>query len=147
MLTFPQSDSMLNKRGQLSNTINPANGMVTITAKASNLDTESNYSYNWFSSSIPSTIESEHRVSFDPESMSDGNYFVSVTLTDNQDAKITTRQYVTVKVSSVSNPINANQPIDQTNNSSGGSMTTNILMALSLIGLFRNVRKRRKRLS
>jgi beta-glucanase (GH16 family) len=141
---LPSITLNIEQNGQLSNTISPANGMVTITVKNANLDTESNYGYSWYSALLPSPIESEHIVSFNPESMSDGNYFVSVTLTDKQDATITTRKYVTVKVSSVNNPIKSTQSDDQTTNSSGASMTNKTLLALALIGLFRSHSRRRK---
>lgn len=111
--------------------INPANGPVTLSANLSNAITDNSYSYDWDIDRLPSAITIGNRVIFDPVSLEDGNYYVSVKLTDQQDPDYNDSDALTLKVKALT-PVSI-----ASENSSGGSINEFILALLSMLFLIR----------
>ncbi|MEH6452969.1 MAG: glycoside hydrolase family 16 protein [Psychromonas sp.] len=120
------------QNGQSITDINPNNGLVTLTAKSSNTIENNSYSYDWYTERLPSPIAEGNQVTFDPSSMEDGNYYTSVTLTDDQSPALTDRDALTLKV--VSAP---RETPSSSSDSSGGSLNQILLSCLALLCLFR----------
>lgn len=125
---LPQVGIGITQNGQTitDSKINPNNGPVTLSAKSSNTVTGNSYSYNWNTDSLPSPITTGQQVNFAPSSMADGYYYVSVTITDEQNSALTTREYVILEVSSADK-----------SSSSGGSVNQLLLGCLALLCIFR----------
>ncbi|MFT7422213.1 MAG: beta-glucanase (GH16 family) [Psychromonas sp.] len=115
----------ITQNGQTITDINPNDGSVTLNAKPSNTVTGNSYSYEWQTDRLPSPITTGQQVNFDPSSMDDGYYYVSVTITDEQNSALTKREYVVLEVSSPNTP------------SSGGSVNQLLLGCLVLLCIFR----------
>ncbi|ABM02412.1 glycoside hydrolase, family 16 [Psychromonas ingrahamii 37] len=130
---LPEVSIKITQNGYTITDINPDNGLVTLSAQTGNINADSSYSYDWYTSGLASPIITGNQINFDPSSMVNGYYYVSVILTDDQNPTQTDRDAQTLKVISesisTSNTINAN--------STGGSISAGILLFLGLLGLFR----------
>ena len=125
------------QNGQNITEISPSNGLVTLNAKSSNTITDSSYSYDWNTDRLPSPLTTDNQVSFDPSSMEDGYYYVSVILTDDQDPELTDNDSMILKVGSGSVDSSNSTDTDDSNSSSGGSLNLVLLACLGLLLLFR----------
>ncbi|GLS91248.1 hypothetical protein GCM10007916_23170 [Psychromonas marina] len=116
--------------------INPANGPVTLNANPSNLTSDTDYSYDWSIDKLPSAITIDDKVIFDPISMENGSYYVSVTLTDQQQSEYSDTDGLTlqVKASTTSEDASVTSPSES---SSGGSANQFFLATLALLCLVR----------
>jgi len=114
--------------------INPANGPVTLNANSNNLNTDRDYSYEWNIDRLPSAITLEDKVIFDPTSLLDGSYYVSVKLTDLQEPEYSDSDALTLKVKASTTTSPTPTPDES---SSGGSTNQLVLVCLALLCLFR----------
>lgn len=114
--------------------IDPADGPVTLSAEASNLQSDKEYSYDWNTDQLASPVTINDKVIFDPASMDDGNYDVSVKLTDQQDSEFTDSDTLTLQVKATTAPVITPTPTESSN---GGSTGQLFLITLSLLCLFR----------
>jgi len=117
----------MTQNGQNVSVISPVNGMVTLTSSVNNVD--SDYTLEWDVESLPSPIIDELTVSFDPSSMADGNYTVSVQLTGETDPSLSLSDDLSFTVATTDN-----------SSKSGGSMSYLLLACLGLTCLFRRQR-------
>jgi beta-glucanase (GH16 family) len=124
----------VSQRGVSVVEINPENGPVTLNANANNLNSETDYSYEWTIDKLPSAITLDDKVIFDPASMQDGSYDVSVKLTDQQQPEYNDSDALTLKVKASSTPTPTPIPSES---SSGGSTNQLVLVLLGVLCLCR----------
>jgi hypothetical protein len=79
----PQVSLSMSQNGIATSIIKPANGLVTISAAVSDTNTDDNFSVNWSLNQLPSPTESDLSVSFNPITMSEGDYSVAIEVTDD----------------------------------------------------------------
>jgi len=107
--------------------ITPENGMVVLTTSTNHVSDD--YTLEWNVDSLPSPIIDDFTVSFDPSSMADGDYTVSVQLTGDTDSSL-----------SLSDDLHFTVRTTDNSSKSGGSMNYLLLACLGLTFLFRRHR-------
>lgn len=79
----PQLTLSISQNGIASPIIEPASGIVTINADVSDANSNDSFTVNWNLDELPNPTESDLSVSFDPGSMSEGDYTVSIEVSDD----------------------------------------------------------------
>ncbi|UPW19545.1 family 16 glycosylhydrolase [Agarivorans sp. TSD2052] len=128
----PSVQLAISQSGAIGDEIDPDAGEVVITTQLDDSETD-NYTFEWQTDELPSPVISGQRVSFDPASMLDGSYSVSITVTD-QGSNLSGEAQLDFTVSSAVELPAA--PSD----SSGGS--SGLFALLSLFGLLLLRKKR-----
>jgi len=126
----------LNQASNLVTVIDPANGVVTITADVSDNEVDDQHRYDWtLSEGIPSPVINEGEVTFDPQSMTTNtSHSIELTVTDDGSPAMSTSQTLFVSVQAKAIAPTVIDPDD----SSGGALSY-IIIALGLVGLRRKL--------
>lgn len=135
--TAPEVNLSISQNGENRSTINPANGTVTITAIINDANQDNSFTLEWDLQNLPSPVADGQTISFDPSSMADGTYVVSVTVADDGDPVLSASN-------SVSLNIQTTDAAETTNSggSGGGGGSSDILLlifASSLIAFRSNI--------
>ncbi|MFT4938328.1 MAG: beta-glucanase (GH16 family) [Paraglaciecola sp.] len=79
----PQVSLSISQNGLSTSVIKPANGLVTINAAVSDANDGDSFTVNWNLDELPDPIQDNLTVSFDPTSMPEGDYTVSIEVSDD----------------------------------------------------------------
>ena len=148
----PAVSLVMSQNGSSTTIIDPAGGDVTITAVISDSNSQDSHTLNWNVDALPSPNSVGSTVSFDPSSLADGNYSISISIDDNgspvlsdeasldftveaEAPPVTTPPATTTPPETTTPPATTTTPaVDSVDESGGGSGDG--LLVLLLSGLF-----------
>lgn len=79
----PELSLSISQNGLSTRVIEPAKGLVTISAVITDANSDDSFTLDWGLNALPNPTENELTVSFDPVSMAEGDYAVSIEVTDD----------------------------------------------------------------
>jgi beta-glucanase (GH16 family) len=107
----PEVNLSISQNGANITTVNPQNGLVTISANITDVNVNDTHTLEWITTNLPNPVTTDNIITFNPTSMLNGNYSVDVVVTDDGSLLLTGN-------SSLS--FNVVVPLPETNAESGG---------------------------
>ncbi|MDK2777792.1 MAG: hypothetical protein KYX62_09040 [Pseudomonadota bacterium] len=129
----PQVSVTVSQNGELVSSINPQNGAVTLSAGISDGNGNDTHTLQWNLDSLNVTgNENGTSISFATDELEDGEYDISVTVTDSGNTPLSTTQELTLDVETPPATDDGDSNADS-GSSSGGGAASFILLLLPLL--------------
>lgn len=96
--TAPIVSLVASQNGQNNTDISPNNGVVTLTAIVDDANQNDSFDIEWITQNLPNTTKEGFNISFDPSSMADGSYQISVTVSDDGDPVLSDNASIVLSV-------------------------------------------------